>query len=345
MSGYSGVESGQYHMVHCDENEAIWFDPRTRSTVRESFQHDNAPFKHILTDFDGFLVDTESPGHFFDEIWARTFQEAGLDGSVEQLSNLRWKVYEWRSDVVTSTQAMVTRIRTARDKNDQLLTSGDAYQLSLLLKQTTIDKFQVALGEGYSHIHDPAILLAERKEQLGVQLLKSTPKRVLELAPLMPGVLEFLDSVPSEVILTIVSAGRRATILEPIMNAYSKLIPNFAARFTGMLFGEEDGGGHTKPSEEFIEKVRWNCAHRLHATGRIPHGGVSIHDTLMMGDKPLDTPAKRGGMHHITVGKNPGHLGPLTSHSTDLYDLLASTRDKEAIKNDFTLRKLSHTLK
>ena len=92
MSVGLGVESGKYTLVQCNRRGAIWFDQGNGSTVRESYGHDSTPFTHILTDFDNFWVDTESPGHFFDEIWARTFQEVGMEGDLEQLTSLRWRV-------------------------------------------------------------------------------------------------------------------------------------------------------------------------------------------------------------------------------------------------------------
>jgi len=344
MSLYSRVESGDYRMVHNDGHEALWWNPNTRSKVCESYVHDNDPFNLLLTDFDGFWVDTERRGAFFDYVWGKTLQEAGLEGSIEELTTLRWKGYEWESDVKTSTIAWMNRIKVARDKIGKPYNSHDAYQLSLLLSQQARDKFRAALGDQFQNIDDPGILLAERKEQLGAQLLCQEPRLVLVLASLKPGALEFLESIPDDVTLAIVSAGRRATILEPIMEAYSLVLPSFARRFKGMLFGEEDGGGHTKPSEGFITSVRWNLAHRLHDAGKIPLRGISIHNTLMLGDRALDTPVKRGGMHHITVGQNPGHLGPLTSHASDLYHLLEKIRNPKITARDFTLRKLHNTL-
>ncbi|PIR99160.1 hypothetical protein COT87_01015 [Candidatus Collierbacteria bacterium CG10_big_fil_rev_8_21_14_0_10_44_9] len=344
MSLYTGVESGGYQMVHYNGQEAIWCDPINRAKVVESYTHDNYPFSLLLTDFDNFLVDTESKGKFFDHVWGLTFQEAGMEATVEELTDLRWKVYEWQSDVVTSTQAMMQRIAVSRDKFGNVLSSHDTNQLSLLMSKRVRDKFRSTLDDKFRNTDDPGVLLAERKEKLGAELLIKEPRLVLELASLMPGVLEFLEATPNEVILAIVSAGRRAT-LEQIMRAYSQVLPSFSQRFTGMLFGEEDGDGYTKPSEGFINSVRWHLAHKLHDECRIPRDGISIHDTLMLGDKALDTPGNRGGMHHITVGKYPGHLGPLTSHANSLYDLLRKIKDPQILRDDFTLRRLSYTFR
>ncbi|MBU1327186.1 hypothetical protein KKB64_04960 [Patescibacteria group bacterium] len=331
----------------------VWFNRATDDVVHEDLC-ENRSFAAIVSDFDGVIVDSEGPYGYFAVSWRALFREAGIQGSDEELEALRKLVYGWRNDLNTSVSLMIERIISGRSKDGGALTEIEKEKLRQLIDVSVLYKwseFMDWLIAGDSLGENVVRIIADRKEQIGKAILEEDPARVLTLAPILPGVKDFFEALPPDVIVALASASRVETTIRPILEAHAKVGNEWLlARFNGLIFGEGDYCGYSKPHRRFYEYATLRVGTALYDRGMLPPGGLTVSDMLYIGDviartKVGDLPMTRKGMHHIVFqrGKDTNAFGPRAAVVSDFLALLDVAGSRNIIDN-ITLRRLALTL-
>lgn len=349
------IQNGPYRLVAIEQSlndpkrvRCIWWDGKG-GVIKELLGKENDLFTLIYFDFDGTAVLSEKSGGFFDTDWAKLFNEAGIRGSVDQVSRLRWQVYQWERNVVTSTAEMLKRITNGVDIRGNRLPNSELGQLRNLFDQNTLGRWR-ALTQHHYQGKQPTIaeIIADRKEDLGEQLIRDNPKIVDQLAPLNPGFLAFLEALPKHIPVAIGSSSRAKTILWPILKAHDQLHPecHIIQRLGGLVFGEEDMHGHTKPDNMFFQALAINTAISHQRSGRIPPGMYyKVDDMLFIGDRgDIDIPRKRS-MDYLIISPNDRTrtYGPMTAIVSDFASIL-DMKSTGMATNNSTLQRLVKTL-
>lgn len=329
----------------------IWFKESTGDVVREELRSP-CPFQALIFDADGTLFESEGPKGFFATAWRALQKEAGMMESDDRLDSIRKLVYRWERDLPTSTFRMMERIRRGKNISGETLPTQDRHALAKMFDSKTIRRWaeQIGLPVGEKISTSIPRIWADRKEQIGAEMLQEDPQRVVELAPIRPGAQEVFRRMHG--IKALASASRRDTTLMPILEAHAKTGNGWLLNgLNGLVFGEGDYAEHCKPERGFYEHAAYRVGYALHESGRLPPGGLAVANMLYVGDTiakspTVDAPGTRKGMSHIVLqpGRHVDDNGPLSAVVSDM-QALAEFSDTPMRKiTNTTLQRLKLTL-
>lgn len=292
---------------------------------------DSRPYSAIFLDFDGTVVQTEGPGRFFYARRDELMRNLGVAGGNDELDVFQERVWRWEGDTVHSYAAMIMRIRDGIDREGNPLD-----------EQTRTRLFPLTLV--------PFQQLADRAEEIGVEMLKRYPSRVFELAPLMPGAVEFVQEIPKGVSVGIISGSRVETTIKPILDAYAAVeSPDLRDTICGLIVGEEDVPGYTKPDPEFYTRALISMAGKMRDAGKIPSGHIDVADIVFIADRVGDfgldvSPTRRHSVISVGVG-DIEPPDPLSAVVADLPTLFTAVRHPLNMISSPVIKRLAHTLR
>lgn len=329
----------------------IWFRELTGDVIREELRPIR-PFQAILFDADGTLFESEGPEGFFATAWRALQKEAGMVESDDRLDSIRKLVYSWKRDLPTSAFRMMKLIRRGKTISGENLPTPDRHALAKLFDSKTLRRWaeQIGLPVGVRISTSISRIWADRKEQIGAEMLREDPSRVTELAPIRPGVQEVFRRMHG--IKALASASRRDTTLMPILETHAITGNEWLLNgLNGLVFGEGDYEGYCKPEREFYEQAAYHVGYVLHESERLPPGGLAVADMVYVGDTIakstiIDAPGTRKGMSHIVLqpGRHVDDYGPLSAVVPDM-QVLAEFADTPMRKiTNPTLQRLKLTL-
>lgn len=329
----------------------VWFNKETGQTIEQELVARDRPFKLILLDLDGLLIDSEGPDRYFAASWGGLFREAGIEGSNSELDALRKRVYVWERTLPISTGRMIQRIKKGIDRYGNPLSAEEKQMFQKLLDSQTLELWARKNGQTS---RNPATIIANRKEQIGKDLLAKNPELVLELAPFKPGALEFVNSIPNDVLVAIASGSRVKSTVLPILQAHAAVgNPTLIDRVGNLIVGEDTlFGDESKPDRYYYTDAVITLARILKGENRIPAGGIRGKDIVYLGDviarSPTpDVPLTRKTFSHIVIDPtiNPETLGPFAAAAPSFTALIEElSKPKEQIKNPIVAR-LASTLR
>ncbi len=334
--------------------EKIWWNPETRGQVRERGDC-RGPFSMVVTDFDGTLVDTEGINGFFAVCWRALFREAGIEGSDDALEALRRKSYSWEGTLPASVRGMIERIQSGVDRNGVQLDVSEQTALARLIEPDRLRRWARIneKDDGSDVLTQAPDIIADRKEQIGADLLASNPSLVRQLAPFTPGSVKFMRAIPPDVLVGIASGSRVKTTILPILQAHAYLGEGFILDRVGPLIVGEDNliGRARKPDRRFYEHAIITMARMLHEAGRIPKDGILARDILYIGDRiartaDIDAPLTRKGVSHLVI--NAGNVardpGPFIALAPDFLALMGQLRKPHNDIQNPIVARLANTL-
>lgn len=340
----------------------LWVDKRTGAYVEEEMLGVPRAFKIVAFDLDGLLVDSERKGGYFDTCWNALYRDARIEGTDEEITALRKRVYRWDagSTLPSATVAMLKRITDRVDIEGNPLTDKEVQTLTRLFDPATLLRWAAEnktindrLDYGNPVTDRVVDIIADRKEQIGMQLLADNPHLVRYLAPFKQGVADFFRALPKEVIVAIYSGSRVETTILPILRAHVASDNGWLLdRVGSYIIGEEAMLGlAVKPERRYYELATIFLGQLLYAQGKIPPGGIKFNDMLFIGDTIArsatpDAPTTRKGMHHIVISEQMRrvNLGPLIAVVADFSVLMTVLNQSPAQIENSTLRRLAYTL-
>lgn len=324
----------------------LWGDGE--HVINEPLANRNRPFRLVVADFDTTIVLTEGPGRFFYERRNVLFEEAGIIGDRNAHNALQTLVWRWDTDFVISVRGMLNRITQGvdisgdpleREIQKQLLQLSDSENITRWAKHTEKER-------GVEQVNDTAVIIAERLEQIGIEMLENNPERVHELAPFAPGVLELFRSLPSNVIIAIASGTRRKTILK-ILQAQAICGHNEVLDRVGNAIVGEGDTVHRKPEHKFYEEAMWSLFDYIEAEGKATLRGIQVADIVFLGDyvdRKLDVSPSRLHSAILITGDSKIVPGPLATAVLSI-EYLLNQMDMPLNKiTDSTLRRFWLTM-
>lgn len=350
-----GVFNGPYELVayevqlKTNKSQLVWFCPETGSVIHEACEG-NRPYKGFMLDWDGTLVDTESPEGLFAVSWRELYRSSGIQGSDDDLDALKRKIYRWNRTLKVSVEDMLSRVGRGIDIYNNVLDDDMLRQAHKLLEPETHIRWAKENGRDYGQVplKDPAAIIADKKEFIGKSLLEQDPARVKEVAPFIDGAMSFIHLIPGHMPLVIVSGSRVETTIRPILGAYEKLGIGLGRDI--LLIGEDTiiPTEAAKPDGFYYQiaaAMAWRHLHLEHKviTSPEPQDLIFIGDTIAH-SVIYDMPGDRI-MHHIVLGADESErLGPLASGAKDFRSLLHTLNRPMSEIDNFTLQRLALTL-
>jgi beta-phosphoglucomutase-like phosphatase (HAD superfamily) len=314
------------------------------------------PYRFVITDFDGTVVQTEGPGKFFYERRNALMTEAGILATRQEMDALQDRVWRWEGDFSTSALHMVARIQAGKDRYGYPIGDSALVELKKIIDPHTlrmwVEKGNIGAytdNELSSKAHE---IIAWRLEQIGSEMLAADPQKVQTLAPFVPGAIDLLKKLPGSVPVAIASGSFRATTIHPILDAHARMGNPFLRDRVGDLIAGAEDVKYAKPDPLFYMCAQIAIINRMRASGRFPNGGIRVADILFLGDtvggSGLDVAAKR---EHSVIIVNAGNIalpGPLAVVASDfnhLAELLKmSPNDNAPDSARHVLDRLSRTL-
>lgn len=344
------IRDGAYALVATglQSGSQTWWSPEHHARIEVEPGKDNEGYRLVALDGDGFLWDSEKENGFFDYRRIAVLQEAGIKRSQDDLLGILKDIWRWDRDIKTSVAGMLQRIVDGESRYGLPLIARDTKDLRAVLEPDNLRRWEQETGRSYidGDLESAAHVIAGRLNQIGVQLLGEDPRRVLELAPLMPGAGEFLKRLPNDVLRGIVSGSSVPDIIKPILEAHAAC-GSLIGRFD-FIVGEEHVGEQVKPENRFYLSAFGAIGRQLYEAGLIPIGGIEVGDMLFLADKVGDkgpdiARKRRHSVINVGVG-NIGSQGPLSAITPDLDTLLREIEQPlESIQSP-TLRRLAFTL-
>ncbi|MBI5613653.1 hypothetical protein HY947_01905 [Candidatus Gottesmanbacteria bacterium] len=309
------------------------------------------PYEVIVSDFDGTVVRSEGEGHFFYERRNALMREAGIHEDHSVLNKFQTDIWKWDRDIYQSAAGMIKRIDEGRDIHGNQLKPHETVQLKKLLERDVLRAWAEKAAPGkypdQQFKEFASIIIAERLEQIGMEILEAKPERVLTLAPFFPGVVDFFRSIPTHTPLAMASGSFRESTIVPILNAHAAMGNNFVCNRIGNLIAGAEDVRNAKPDPFFYIEAQIAIVKKMRMEGRFPPGGIMVKNFLFLGDtvsgQCVDASRKR--LHSVLV-VNVGDIvspGPLTAVVPDFPTLLVAL--EEANKNSpHVIQRLSRTL-